>query len=92
MPRKTKSIASVRARIGAYAKWARTDDWAAATEPARRAFRSKFEREVDPDAVMRADERQRRAESARKAHYARLALKSAQARAKKRQRLDRREK
>ena len=86
MPRRSKSIASLRARIGAYTKWARTDDRTAATEPARRAFRSKFEREVDPDGVMPVEERLRRAEAARKAHYARLALKSAQARAKKRQR------
>lgn len=86
MPRQRKSVASLRARIGAHTKWARTEDRTAATEPARRAFRSKFEREVDPEGLLPVQERLRRAESARKAHYARLALKSAQARAKKRQR------
>jgi hypothetical protein len=75
----------LRAQIGAYTRWAHTSDRAAATEPARRAFRSRFEDEVDPERVLPAKERQRRAEAARKAHYARLALKSAQARARKRQ-------
>jgi hypothetical protein len=41
---------------------------------------SKFERDVDPEGVLDPAERARRGESARKAHYARLALRSAQAR------------
>lgn len=53
------------------------------TEPARRAFWSKFERDVDPDGILPIDERMRRADMARKAHFARHALKSAQARRKK---------
>ncbi|MGO9205037.1 MAG: hypothetical protein ACLQBX_02410 [Candidatus Limnocylindrales bacterium] len=50
------------------------------TKAARAAFEAKFEREVDPDGVLPLEERRRRAEMARKAHYARLALASAQAR------------
>lgn len=41
---------------------------------------AKFEREVDPDGILTPAERTRRAESARKAYFARLALKSATAR------------
>lgn len=38
------------------------------------------ERQVDPDGLLPAGERVRRAEAARKAYFARLALKSAKAR------------
>jgi hypothetical protein len=41
---------------------------------------AKFEREVDPDGVLLPDERARRAEHARKAHFARLSLRSAKSR------------
>lgn len=41
---------------------------------------AKFEREVDPDGVLSPEERARRAEHLRKAHFQRLALKSARAR------------
>ncbi|GAA5517761.1 hypothetical protein Lsed01_00171 [Demequina sediminis] len=41
----------------------------------------KFEDQVDPDRSLSPDERARRAEHARKAYFARLALKSAKARA-----------
>ena len=67
-------------RIGAHTKWANTPDRAAATAPARAGFLARFEREVDPDGVLTPDERARRAEHARKAYFARLALKSAEAR------------
>lgn len=40
----------------------------------------KFEQQVDPDGVLTPGERATRAEHARKAHFKRLALKSAQAR------------
>jgi hypothetical protein len=52
------------------------------TGPARAAFASRFEREVDPDGILIPAERARRAEHARKAYFTRLALKSAQARRK----------
>jgi hypothetical protein len=50
------------------------------TRVAREAFRSKFEREVDPDGMLDPAEGPRRAEMARKAHIARLAYLSAVAR------------
>jgi hypothetical protein len=55
------------------------------TTAAREAFRSKFERDVDPDGVLPVEERLRRAEMARKAHFTRLALKSAQVRRQRRE-------
>ena len=54
------------------------------TQAARRAFVKSFEAKVDPDGVLPPAERARRAESARKAHYAALALKSSTARSKRR--------
>jgi hypothetical protein len=42
---------------------------------------AKFEREVDPDGVLPAKERRRRAENARQAHMQRMALASSKARA-----------
>lgn len=68
------------ARIAAAERWSRTGDRAAALAPARAGMMARFEREVDPDGVLDPADRARRAESAKSAHYARLALKSAQAR------------
>jgi hypothetical protein len=73
---------SMRARIGAYSLHAKHDP-RVTTEPARRAFLSRFEREVDPEGVLPERERLRRAEYARKAYFTRLALASAKARAAK---------
>jgi hypothetical protein len=70
----------LRSRIGAHASWAGTADRSARTAPARKALNDKFDREVDPDGQLTPAERARRAESARKAYFTRLALKSAQAR------------
>lgn len=72
------------AKIASHARWAREEDRSAATQPARAAMARKFEDEVDPDRVLPAEERAKRADSARRAHYQRLALKSAQARRAKR--------
>ena len=55
-------------------------DETAHTAPARAAFLSRFERDVDPDGVLDPRERARRAEHARKAYFLRLALASAHAR------------
>jgi hypothetical protein len=52
------------------------------TAKARATFRARFEAEVDPDGVLPADERLRRAEAARREYYVRLALKSSTARKK----------
>ena len=70
----------LRARIGAHALHAQVADPAAHTAPARQAFLDHFEREVDPDGVLPPEERARRAEHAKKAHFLRMALLSAKAR------------
>lgn len=64
----------LRAVIAANESWAQTPDRAARTANARRALDQKFLDQADGDPV--------RAEHLRKAHYARLALKSAQSRRK----------
>lgn len=71
------------ARIAANESWGRTTDRAARTAPARRALEARFEAEVDardPEGRMSAGDRQKAIENVRRAHFARLALKSAQAR------------
>jgi hypothetical protein len=70
----------MRARLAAHSLHARVADPVAHTAPARRAFMDRFEREVDPDGELPIEERQRRAEHARKAYFLRLALASAKAR------------
>ncbi len=70
----------MRATIASHESWARTEDRAARTAPARKAMLARFERQVDPAGVLTPAERARRAEHARKAYYARLALKSAKSR------------
>ncbi len=69
-----------RAQMAAHTRWAQCDDRTAATEPARRAAQARWDREVDPDGVLSPQERARRAESAKKAHMARMAFNSAKAR------------
>jgi hypothetical protein len=76
----------LRARMAAYVLHAGISDEAEHTAPARAAFLSRFEREVDPDGVLDPAERARRAEQAKKAYFLRLALASRKARAKKRAR------
>jgi hypothetical protein len=71
-------------KIGAHSRWAKERDRSGATAPARAAMFRKFEDQVDPDRVLPVEERAKRAESARRAHYQRLAMKSAQSRAAKR--------
>ena len=71
---------AVVARIAAAERWARTSDRAAATEPARRGLRARFEREADPDGLLDDGERARRAQALMTAHMLRLARASAQAR------------
>lgn len=80
MPELTPELRSLRSQIAAHESWARTTDRSARTANARRAMADRFEREVDPDGTLLPAERAKRAESARKAYYLRLALKSAQAR------------
>lgn len=61
------------ASIAAEESWAATPDRAARTAPARAALNAKFLAEAHGDPI--------RAEHLRRAHFKRLALKSAQARA-----------
>jgi len=68
------------ASIAANTRWANETDRTAATSPARAAFNRRFEDEVDPDRHLNPAERARRADSARKAYFMRLALKSARSR------------
>ena len=76
----TPSERKLRAQIAARESWAHTDDPAARTANGRRTFLDKFEREVDPEGKLSPAERAKRAEHKRKAHFQRLALKSARAR------------
>lgn len=71
---------SLAGRIAANTRWAKEPDRYAATAPAREGMAAKFEREADPDGVLPPAERARRAESLRKAYFARLGLRSAQSR------------
>lgn len=71
-------------RIGAHSRWAREADRSAATQAARDGLIRRFEDEVDPDRILQPEERARRVESARRAYYTRIAMKSAAARRAKR--------
>jgi hypothetical protein len=75
-------LRSQAGRIGAYSKHARHNA-RESTQAAREAFNRRFIDEVDPQRTLPEAERERRATSARKAHFARLALQSAKARARK---------
>lgn len=75
----TRRELSIRGRIGAYSLHAKQDA-RETTAKARSAFMARFETRVDPDGTLSEAERLRRAEAARRAHFARLALKSAQRR------------
>lgn len=69
----------LRGRIGAHVLHARYDS-RILTANARAAFMAGFERAVDPDGCLPAEERRRRAAHLRAAHFARLARLSALAR------------
>lgn len=83
MPSKDPAERSLIARLAVYESWARCEDRSARGVPGQNALRARFEREVDPDGVLPPVELAKRADAARKAHFTRLALKSAQARRKK---------
>lgn len=68
----TPAERSLLGKIGGETSWANTVDRSARTAPARRALDAKFLAEAGGDP--------KRAEHLRKAYFARLALKSAQAR------------
>ena len=78
------AVRTLRARLGAHAMWANTLDPSSRTAKARAAAAGRFEkqaRELHPDAT--DDEIARVAEQLKKAHYTRMQLASANARAKK---------
>ena len=79
MAESTPSERLLRARAAGHALHAKHDS-RSLTMPARLAFLGRFEREVDPDLVLTSEERARRADQARRAYFNALALKSAQAR------------
>lgn len=81
--RLTPAQRTLRARLAAHEKWATTDpiEGTAAARAAGPGSIDYWLNKVDPDHMLDDAERTRRAESAKKAHYARLAFKSAQARA-----------
>ena len=66
----------LRGRIGAHIAHSRNDP-RAMTSAARGAFLSSFERQADPDGILPVAERMRRAEHLKRAHFLRMALKSA---------------
>jgi hypothetical protein len=68
----TPAERKLRAQIAAHESWAQTENRTARTAKGRRALEDKFLAEAGGDP--------KRAESLRRAYYARLALKSAQAR------------
>lgn len=70
----TDTESRLRSQVGAHISWANTTDRSARTAPARAALDRKFLEQAGGDPI--------RAEHLRKAHFARLALKSAQARRK----------
>jgi hypothetical protein len=75
----TPAERSLWARIGAHSLHAKYES-SALTQKARASFLATFEEQVDPLHELSEAERLRRAQHARQAHMARLALKSAQAR------------
>lgn len=68
----TRTERQLAASIAAHESWARTEDRAQRTAPARRAMEAKFLAEAEGDPV--------KADHLRRAHYQRLALKSVRAR------------
>jgi hypothetical protein len=75
------TVAHLRARVAAHTKWARTDDRVAATAAARQAAEDRWLRLArEQFGDLPPDELARRAEHLKSAHFARLALKSVQAR------------
>ena len=73
---------SLRGRIGGHSLHAKRD-MRPHLNRARARFLERFEREVDPEGVLSDAERVRRAAHAKKVYFMRLALKSAQARARR---------
>jgi hypothetical protein len=70
----------INRQIAAEISWSRTTDRSARTRPAREAILRRFEREVDPDGTLPADERHHRAEHAKRAYMLGLSKRAVAAR------------
>jgi hypothetical protein len=77
---RTSTERKLAAQVGAHARWAVEPDRPAATAKARAALDARFGREVDPDGLLSAEERAKRAGNARNAYFKRMALASVKAR------------
>jgi hypothetical protein len=78
----------LRARLAALERWAQTSNRTEATAPARAAAANRWERQVDPDGKLPAAVRAKLADSAQRAYFTRLALRSSVARGRARQLID----
>lgn len=76
-------VRSLYASAAALIRHARSSDPRETTAAARAAFAEKFVVAADPDANLPADERLRRADLLRRAHFKKLAAKSVAARRKR---------
>jgi hypothetical protein len=76
----TPSERRLRSQIGAHKSWAQTENRSDRTAPARQASWDRFEKLVDPEGILHPSDRAKMAQSARKAHFLRMAQKSAQVR------------
>lgn len=74
---------AMRSKLGNHVRWANCEDRTAATAPARQAMKDRWLDQVDPDHVLPAAERAKRADHAMRAHMTRMALASAKARARR---------
>lgn len=79
----TPAEQSIRGRVAAHVKWSKNDP-VEGTSKARAAFDKRFLDEVDPNRELPEAERLRRAQHARSAYFARLALASAKSRRQRR--------
>lgn len=68
------------ASIAAHTRWAGIPDRTAATAAMRKAAEDRFEKQVDPEGTLDPATRAKLAASARKAHFLRMALRSAEVR------------
>jgi hypothetical protein len=77
---KDRSERQTIARVAAHSRWAGTKNRAQGTAAARQAAWDRFDRLVDPNGELDPSTRSRMAASARRAHFSRMALRSAQVR------------
>ncbi|WP_306839821.1 hypothetical protein [Catenuloplanes nepalensis] len=83
MPAPTPAQRQLVAGVAALTRWSRItspEDRTAATAAARRAASRKWELQADPDGILTPDELAAAVDRLKKAHYRRMALRSAQAR------------